>query len=142
MGRDYSSMTLAELESLRALILERMGQVPEFRRGSLQVGYRKCGRPSCRCARPGEQGHGPRALWTRTARGPGPSRGQQIPLGHLERVQAELAAYEQFAGLVEDFVEVNEAICRAHVPVAAPGGKPPRGRQVEAGGSGAEKGGP
>ena len=64
MVRDYSSMTAAELEALRALIVERIGQVPAFRRGSVQVGYRKCGRASCRCARPGEVGHGPRALWT------------------------------------------------------------------------------
>ncbi len=141
MVRDYSSMTLAELESLRGLLLERIGRVPEFRRGSLQVGYRKCGRPSCRCARPGEPGHGPRALWTRTAKGSGGSRGQQIPLGHVEQVEAELASYEQFAELVADYVEVNEAICRAHVPVAA-ASRPARGRRVGAGGSGEEKGGP
>ena len=63
MGRDYSAMNVRQLEELRSLVLDRIAAVPQFRRGSLQVGYRKCGRPTCRCARPGERGHGPRGLW-------------------------------------------------------------------------------
>lgn len=115
MGRDYSSMTVRQLEELRSLVLDRIAAVPAFRRGSLQVGYRKCGRPSCRCARPGEQGHGPRGLWTRTAKGPGGSRGQYIPVDQIDQVRAELDSYAQFAALVEDYVEINEALCKARV---------------------------
>jgi hypothetical protein len=122
MGKDYSTMTVGQLEELRSLVLDRIAAVPQFRRGSLQVGYRKCGRASCRCARPGEQGHGPRGLWTRTAKGPGGSRGQYIPVDQIDQVRAELDNYTQFAALVEDYVEVNEALCKAQLG-------PPRARR-------------
>lgn len=118
MGKDYGSMTVHQLEQLKGLVLKRIEAVPEFRRGSLQVGYRKCGKASCRCARPGEQGHGPRGLWTRTVKGAG-SRGQYIPVEHLDQVRAELDNYSQFEDLIADYVEINEALCRARVgPVA------------------------
>ncbi|WP_194928852.1 DUF6788 family protein [Pseudactinotalea sp. HY158] len=136
MDKDYSTMAVGELEELRSLVLDRMAAVPQFRRGSLQVGYRKCGRATCRCARPGEQGHGPRGLWTRTAKGPGGSRGQYIPVDQVDQVRAELDNYAQFEDLVADYVEINEALCKARV-------RPPgrRGNVVPAG-SGGEKGGP
>lgn len=134
MGRDYSTMTVRQLEELRSLMLDRIAAVPAFRRGSLQVGYRKCGRANCRCARPGEQGHGPRGLWTRTAKGPGGSRGQYIPVDQIDQVRAELDNYTQFAALVEDYVEVNEALCKAQL------GPPRRARPVHPAPAG-EKGG-
>ena len=119
MGKDYSKMTVRELEELRSLTLDRIGQVPEFRRGSLQVGYRKCGKPNCRCARPGELGHGPRGLWTRTVKGAG-SRAQYIPVVQVAQVRGELDNYTQFEDLVYDYVEINEALCKARVgPPAA-----------------------
>ncbi|MGH3502298.1 MAG: DUF6788 family protein [Nocardioidaceae bacterium] len=136
MARDYSTMTVSELEELRSLMLDRIAAVPAFRRGSLQVGYRKCGKPSCRCARPGEQGHGPRGLWTRTAKGPGGSRGQYVTVDQLDQVRTELDHYAQFAALVEDYVEVNEALCKAQLG-------PPKARRkpVDPAPDG-EKGGP
>jgi len=134
MGRDYSALTVDELDELRSLVLDRIAAVPAFRRGSLQVGYRKCGRLTCRCARPGEQGHGPRGLWTRTAKGSG-SRGQYIPVDQIDQVRAELDSYTQFAALVEDYVEINEALCKARV------GPPPprRSRRVDPTAPGGEK---
>lgn len=136
MDRDYSTMTVRELEELRALMLDRIAAVPQFRRGSLQVGYRTCGKASCRCARPGERGHGPRGLWTRTAKGAGGSRGQYIPVEQIDQVRAELDNYAQFAALVEDYVEVNEALCKAGVG-------PPAARRLKSEpATSGEKGGP
>lgn len=116
MGKDYSAMSTQQLEQLRQLVLDRIAAVPAFRRGSLQVGYRKCGKANCRCARPGEQGHGPRGLWTRTAPGPDGSRAQYIPVAQVAQVRAELDNYDQFADLIEDYVEINEALCTARIP--------------------------
>lgn len=135
MGRDYAGLSVTELEDLRSLMLDRLAGVPAFRRGSLQVGYRKCGKPSCRCARPGELGHGPRGLWTRTVKGPGGSRGQYVPVDQIDQVRAELDHYGEFAAIVEDYVEVNEALCRARVG-------PPRSRRPRSvPADGGEKGG-
>ncbi|MGC0142602.1 DUF6788 family protein [Pseudactinotalea sp. Z1732] len=135
MTRDYSAMSIRELEGLRSVALDRIGSVPAFRRGSLQVGYRKCGKKTCRCARPGERGHGPRGLWTRTAKGAG-SRGQYIPVEQVDQVREELENYAQFAELIEDYVEINEALCKARV---GPPGRPRERRTDPA--LGGEKGG-
>ena len=134
MGRDYSAMSTQELQDLRQLVLDRMAAVPEFRRGSLQVGYRKCGSKTCRCARPGERGHGPRGLWTRTAKGSSGSgsRGQYIPVEQVDQVRAELDNYAQFAQLVEDYVEINEALCTAKI--GPPPGRSKRTPPAKAGG--------
>lgn len=140
MSRDYSTMTVRQLEELRSLMLDRIAAVPRFRRGSLQVGYRKCGKPNCRCAQPGEQGHGPRGLWTRTVAGPvkgqGSSRGQYVSVEQIDQVRAELDNYAQFAALVEDYVEVNEALCRSRV------GPPASRRKPADSASAGQKGGP
>lgn len=136
MDKDYTTMTVGQLEELRSLVLDRIAAVPTFRRGSLQVGYRKCGKATCHCARPGEQGHGPRGLWTRTVKGPGGSRGQYIPVEAIEQVRGELDSYAQFAALIEDYVEINEELCKARIG-------PPTGRRREPVGPapGGEKGG-
>jgi hypothetical protein len=141
MGRDYSALTVAELEDLRSLVLDRIAAVPAFRRGSLQVGYRKCGRANCRCARPGEQGHGPRGLWTRTVKGSG-SRGQYIPVDQIDQVRAELDSYDQFAVLIEDYVEINEALCKAQAgpPIRRPSRVDPATAGGKKGGSATRKG--
>src|SRR5699024_7494868 len=118
MSRDYTGMSTTELEELRQLTLDRIAAVPEFRRGSLQVGYRKCGKKSCRCARPGEQGHGPRGLWTRTAEG-AKSRGQYMPVDQVDQVRAELDNYAQFADIVADYVEINEQLCKTRMSASS-----------------------
>ena len=123
--------SLPELEQQRAGLFARLAATGDFRPGSINATYRRCGKPNCACARPGHRGHGPRWLWTRSAGGR--TRTRQLAAGEVAKVRAELAAYKQFAALSEQIVAVSEAICEAR-PVPAAGGLPP----VEAG---AEKGG-
>ena len=70
-------------------------------------------------------------------KGPGGSRGQCIQVDQIDQVRAELDNYAQFAALVEDYVEINEELCKARV------GPPPprRSRQVDHAAPGGEKGG-
>lgn len=138
MPKDYTTMTVGELEDLRQLVLDRIAAVPRFRRGSLQVGYRKCGKKTCSCAQPGAQGHGPRALWTRTVKGR--PRGQVIPMDQVEHVETELEGYAQFAALVEDYVEINEVLCRAEI-TPSPRGRPKKTSRVPDPATSGEKGG-
>jgi hypothetical protein len=121
---------LAELEARRARLFERLAAIGDFRRGSISENYRRCGKPNCACAQPGHPGHGPRFLWTRTVAGRG-TRGRQLAAGEVEKVRGELAAYQQFAALSEQIVEVSEAICEARpVPAAAAGQAPePEGQK-------------
>jgi Family of unknown function (DUF6788) len=123
--------TLPELEQQRARLYARLAATGDFRPGSLNVTYRKCGKPNCACAREGHPGHGPRWLWTRSAGGR--TRTRQLTAAEVEKVRAELAGYKEFAALAEQIVEVNEAICEAR-PVTPSAEDPLAGRAGERGG--------
>jgi hypothetical protein len=124
---------LPELEAQRAELYAQLAATGDFRRGSINVTYRRCGKPNCACAQPDHPGHGPRYLWTRSVGGK--TRGRQVPEGpELEKVRREVARYQEFTALTEQIVEVNEAICEAR-PVAEPAGTGPPGQGEEKGGS-------
>src|SRR5712691_7038024 len=77
--------SLPELEAGRDRLYAQLTAVGDFRRGSVSENYRKCGKPNCACARPDHPSHGPRFLWTRTARGRG-TAGRQLAAGEVEKV--------------------------------------------------------
>jgi hypothetical protein len=123
--------SLPDLEGQRAQLYAQLAATGDFRPGSMNATYRKCGKPNCACAGPGHPGHGPRWLWTRSSGGR--TRTRQLAPAELEKVRAELASYKEFAALSEQIVAVNEAICEAR-PVTSAGGSP-AGPAGERGGS-------
>ena len=123
--------SLAELEAERDRLYELLAAVGDFRRGSVSENYRKCGKPNCACARPGHPGHGPRFLWTRTARGRG-TVGRQLAAGEVEKVRREVARHGEFAAISEQIAQVNEKICEAR---PAPGTGAPSAPEGEKKGS-------
>jgi hypothetical protein len=127
---------LAELERRRAELYAELGQVGDFRRGSLNEVRRKCGKPNCACAVPGHPGHGPQ--WNLTRKADGRTRTVHLRPGpELEKARREVAEYERFRDLAGQVTEVNEAICRARpaVPGDDADASPP-GQGGEKGGSG------
>jgi len=123
---------LADLEEQRARLYEQLAATGDFRPGSINATYRRCGKPNCACAQEGHPGHGPRWLWTRSVGGK--TRTRQLAPAELDKVRAELAAYQQFAALSEQVVAVNEAICEAR-PVTPSAGGPQARPAGEKGGS-------
>ena len=123
---------LADLEEQRARLFEQLAATGDFRPGSVNVTYRRCGKPNCACAREGHPGHGPRYLWTRSAGGK--TRSRQLRGAELEKVCREVANYREFTALTEQIVEVSEAICEAR-PAAAAASQPPEEPPGERGGS-------
>jgi hypothetical protein len=108
--------SLGALESLRNDLARRLSELGDFRRGSVSVNYRKCGKPNCACAQPNHSGHGPQYLWNATIRGK--SVAQNLRLGpELEKVTKEVENYRHFVKLCKQLIEVNEKICRLR-PVA------------------------
>ena len=111
---------LAGLEAERVRLYADLSGVGDFRKGTLSAVFRKCGKPNCRCARPGERGHGPQYNLTRWLGGktvtthlrPGPE---------LEKAEREVAEWERFRVLTGEIEQVNEAICDARPPLAQPG---------------------
>jgi len=118
---------LGELERQRTELYARLAGTGDFRPGSVNETWRRCGKPNCACAQPGHRGHGPRYLWTRSAGGR--TRTRQLAAAELDKVRRELANYRQFVAVTE---QVNEAICEAR-PVSSPAagdgqaGAPPAG---------------
>jgi hypothetical protein len=108
--------SLPELEAERDRLYAQLAAVGDFRRGSVTENYRKCGKPNCACAAPDHRGHGPRFLWTRTARGRG-TVGRQLAAAEVAKVRREVARHGEFAAISEQIAEVNEKICEAR-PVA------------------------
>jgi hypothetical protein len=128
---------LAEMERRREELYRELGQVGDFRRGSLNEVRRKCGKPNCACAAPGHPGHGPQYNLTRSEGGR--TRARHLRPGpELDKVRREVAEYERFRDLVGQVTAVNEAICDAR-PVVPPGGAAdadgPSGTGGEKGGS-------
>ena len=103
--------TLVELESKRTRLHEQMAALGDFRRGSISVNFRKCGKNNCACSRAGHPGHGPQYLWNATIEGK--SQAENLRLGpHLEKVSQEIENHHTFVRLSKEIVTVNEAICR------------------------------
>lgn len=120
--------SLPELEAERERLYAQLAATGDFRRGSVTENYRKCGKPNCGCAQPDHPGHGPRFLWTRTARGQ-KTRGRQLAAGEVAKVRGELERYAEFASISEQIVEVNEKICEARPPAAADASSAPEGEK-------------
>src|ERR1039458_6360063 len=118
---------LAELERRREELYRQLGQVGDFRRGSLNEVRRKCGKPNCACAAAVHPGHGPQWNLTRTVEGR--RRAARLRPGRgLDKVGREVAEYERFRDLAGQVTEVNETICQARPAVPAEaGGEDPSG---------------
>jgi hypothetical protein len=102
--------SLAELEGRREKLYAKMRALGDFRRGSISVNYRKCGKPNCQCAQEGHPGHGPRYLWSTTIKGKSYTR--NIQLGpEMKKYEDEIARYHSFLNLCEEVLEVTERIC-------------------------------
>jgi hypothetical protein len=124
---DFSGRDLAWLERRRAELFAVMSQVGDFRRGALNVVWRRCGKPNCACAQPGHRGHGPQYNLTRRAGGK--TVNVHLRAGpELEKAGREVAEHQRFADLVEEVTQVSEAICAAR-PAAGTAPFPPGGQR-------------
>jgi len=94
----------------RDQLKERISQVGEMRPGSLVARFRKCGKPTCHCAKKGAKGHGPSYSLTHPVGGKTHTR--IIPAGPaVEIAQRQVEEYRRFRELVQHLVAVSEQIC-------------------------------
>lgn len=102
---------LESLEAKRQGLLQALATLGDFRRGTISVNYRKCGKRNCACARADHPGHGPQYLWNATIGGQ--SRARNLRLGpELEKVGREVDTYRTFVRLCGELVAVNEQLCQ------------------------------
>ncbi len=94
----------------------RFGSVSEMRPGSLVERYRRCGKPSCHCARSGEKAHGP--CWSLTWAENGKTFTRVLPAGpSVGEARHQLGEYQRFRRLVREFIDVSRRLCDARLGV-------------------------
>lgn len=125
-----SSPSLSVLREQRATLLARIATIEEFRPGSLVERYRKCGKPTCHCAREGERGHGP--SWSLTRGVKGKTVTKVIPADCVDATLAQIDRYHELQRLLHEYTELNVKLCDALID---------RSRGASDGPEGDEKGG-
>ena len=102
--------SLKRLESKRKTLHKKLEAIGDFRRGTISVNYRKCGKKNCICTKPGHPGHGPQYLWNTTVKGK--SYAKNLKMGpELQKYMEEIANYKSFLKLYDELVRLNEKIC-------------------------------
>ena len=103
----------AEMTSLRLKrdqLTAAIAQIHDMRPGSLVARFRKCGKPSCHCAKKGAKGHGPSYSLTHPVAGKTVTR--IIPAGaDVEVARRQVEEYHRFRELVQQLIAVSEHIC-------------------------------
>jgi len=107
--------TLQDLEVQRSKILRQFSTLGDLRAGSISAVVRRCGKPGCHCAKPGDPGHDAQIRLTRKVDGKTVAESFPSP-DALRKAQAEIDEYRRFQQLSMELVDLNEKICR-HRPV-------------------------
>jgi hypothetical protein len=110
--------SLSELIVRRESIKARIAQLGDLRPGSLKDRFRKCGKPNCHCAEPGDAGHGP--SWSLTHGEKGKTVTKIIPAAVVPQTREQLAEYQRLRGLTQELVTVSEKICDARIQNVKP----------------------
>jgi len=81
---------------------------------------RRCGKPTCHCAKPNDPGHDPQLRLTRKVEGKTIAESFPSPAA-WHKAQAEIAEYHRFQQLRSQLLNVSERICQLR-PVEAESG--------------------
>lgn len=101
---------LESLQRIRDQLRTKLAQVGDMQPGSLVRRHRKCGKPTCRCARKDDPGH---EDWIITRAAGKKTVTRSIPKSALEETRQQIAEYRRFRELVKQFTEINSSICEA-----------------------------
>ena len=118
--------SLAALEADRSQLLEEFLGLGDLRPGSITALVRRCGKPTCHCAKPNDPGHDAQFRLARRVAGKTVTESFPNPAA-LRKAQKEVAEFRRFQKLSTELVTLNERIC-ARRPV-----EPERGGWTEPG---------
>ena len=104
------SNALQKLEGERSIILSQFAALGDLRPGSICAVARRCGKPSCHCAKPGDPGHEPQIRLTRRVAGKTVAESFASPAA-WRKAQAGIDEYQRFLKLSAELLGVNEKIC-------------------------------
>jgi hypothetical protein len=107
---------IKKLEAKRNNLYKKLSNIGDFRRGTISVNYRKCGKKNCACTKPNHPGHGPQFLWNTTIKGK--SFAKNLKLGpELQKYFQENKNYQLFKKIYNEIIQINEKICDLRAPI-------------------------
>jgi hypothetical protein len=89
--------SLPDLELERTKLLEQL-RLGDFRPGSITASLRRCGKPTCHCARPNDPGHEPQFRLSRKVNGKTVNESFPTPAA-LRKAQREIAEFQRWQQL-------------------------------------------
>ena len=104
------SDALHKLVAERSSLLSQFAALGDLRAGSICAVARRCGKPSCHCAKPGDPGHEPQIRLTRRVAGKTVAESFASPAA-WRKAQAEIDEYQRLQQLSAELIAVNEKIC-------------------------------
>ena len=103
--------SLADFQQERTKLITEMSRLQDLRPGCITGIVRRCGKPTCHCARAGDPGHGPTLRLTYKTEGKTIS--EALPSSAaVRKAEREISEFRRYQQLSRDFIEVNEKICR------------------------------
>ena len=105
--------TVSKLLVQRESIKTQIAGLGDLRPGSLTDRFRQCGKPNCRCAKPGETGHGP--SWSLTHSEKGKTVTFVIPADQVPQTLEQIAECRRLRDLTQALIDVSEKICDARI---------------------------
>ena len=103
--------SLSALETERSQILRQLTTLGDLRPGSICAVPRRCGKPTCHCAKPNDPGHDPQLRLTYKVDRKTVAESFASPTA-FHKAQAEIREYSRLQKLCADLVDVNQKICR------------------------------
>jgi hypothetical protein len=103
--------SLSELEAERSKILRQFATLGDLRPGSICAVARRCGKPTCHCAKPNDPGHDPQLRLTRKVAGKTVAESFPSPAA-WRKAQSEIDEYQRLHKLSAELITVNEKICQ------------------------------
>ena len=119
---------LSTLEAQRSELLQEFLGLRDLRPGSLTAVTRRCGKPSCHCAKHNDPGHDPQFRLTRRVSGKTVTESFPNPTV-LRKAQQEVAEFHRFQALSQQLVALNEKICKLRPLQQQPGGWTAQGKK-------------
>lgn len=100
-----------ELELEREQLINKLSCLQDLRPGCITGIIRRCGKPTCHCAQPGDPGHGPTLRLTYKTEGKTISEHLPTPAA-VRKAEREIGEFRRYQQISREFVEVNEKLCR------------------------------
>lgn len=108
------STTITSLHQKRENLIEQIRSLKDFRRGTITIYSRVCGKPTCRCAQDDSSKHD-QFLWTASI--DGKTRSKHLHPGpEVAKYLEETERFLQFKNIIEQPTLVNERIANARHP--------------------------